>query len=217
MALYSARVSTPQPQIPIFELPLVLLPSERIPLHIFEERYKRMIAHCLEQEAPFGVLLRTDDGAREVGCAANVIEILERFDDGRLNILIEGEYRFAVRERIEDERFPTATIEPLADADHAAADPGPAREAFGRLVAALGSDAELDDDVETAFEIAARVDIPVEPKQKLLEADKEADRLALLVRILDRLGEQVASSRALAERARGNGHAPISGLSPPES
>lgn len=195
----------------------MLLPSERIPLHIFEERYKRMIAYCIEQEAPFGVLLRTDDGAREVGCAANVIEILERFDDGRLNILVEGEYRFEVGERIADERFPMAAIQPLADAEPAAADPGPAREAFARLLAALGSDAELDDDAEMAFEIAARVEIPVEPKQKLLETANEADRLAFLARILDRLGEQVASSRALAERARGNGHAPISGLSPPES
>jgi Lon protease-like protein len=210
-------VSTPRAQIPIFELPLVLLPSERIPLHIFEERYKRMIAYCTTQDAPFGVLLRTDDGAREIGCAANVIEVLERFDDGRLNILVEGEYRFAVGERVDDPRFPMAAIEPLGDKGDEPADAGPAREAFERLLDSIGSDAELTDDAETAFEIAARVEIPVEPKQELLETDSEAKRLELLTRILDGLGEQVASSRALAERARGNGHGPISGLSPPES
>jgi Lon protease-like protein len=211
-------VSTPQPQIPIFELPLVLLPTERIPLHIFEERYKRMIAYCLEEEAPFGVLLRTDDGGRDIGCAANVIEVLETFDDGRLNILVEGDYRFEVAERFEDPRFPMASIATLRE-DPAAgpADPGPAREAFEGLLAALESDAELDEDAETAYEIAARVEIPVEPKQELLETSAEPDRLELLVRILDGLGEQVAKSRELSERARGNGHGPITGLAPPES
>jgi Lon protease-like protein len=210
-------VTTAQVQIPVFELPLVLLPSERIPLHIFEERYKRMIAYCVEGEAPFGVLLRTDDGSREVGCAANVVEILERFDDGRLNILVEGEYRFQVAERIDDPRFPMATIDPVPDAPGEPADPSAARAAFSRLVEALESDAELDEDAETAFEIAARVEIPVGPKQELLETTDEHDRLERLAGILGRLADQVASSRALAERARGNGHGPISGLSPPET
>ena len=216
LSLYSAGVPTPRVQIPVFELPLVLLPTERIPLHIFEARYRRMIAYCLEEEAPFGVLLRTDDGSREVGCAANVIEVLERFDDGRMNILIEGEYRFEMDERVDDPRFPMATIERLADAPGEAADPGPAREAFEQLLEALESDAHLDEDAETAFEIAARVEIPVDAKQELLETASEHARLSLLTGILGRLGEQVASSRALADRARGNGHGPISGLGPPE-
>jgi Lon protease-like protein len=206
----------PHAQIPVFELPLVLLPTERIPLHIFEDRYKRMIAYCLEEEAPFGVLLRTDDGARSIGCTANVIEVLERFDDGRLNILIEGDYRFEVAERIDDPRFPMASISTLRDEPTPPADSGPAREAFEALLDAIGSDATLDSDAETAFEIAARVEIPVEPKQELLETDAEPDRLDLVVQILAGLGEQVATSRELSERARTNGHGPISGLGPPE-
>jgi Lon protease-like protein len=55
-------------ELPLFELPVVLLPGELMPLHIFEERYKRMIAHCLEAEEPFGIVLRDDDGsARRTG------------------------------------------------------------------------------------------------------------------------------------------------------
>ena len=50
-----------------------------------------MIGHCLDDEAPFGIVLRDDDGARSVGCAAEVTEVLERFDDGRLNIVVTGE------------------------------------------------------------------------------------------------------------------------------
>ncbi|MFI5123138.1 MAG: LON peptidase substrate-binding domain-containing protein, partial [Vicinamibacteria bacterium] len=74
-------------ELPIFELPLVLLPGELLPLHIFEERYKRMIARCLEDGEPFGIVFRDDDGgARRIGCEARVTEVTGRFDDGRLNI-----------------------------------------------------------------------------------------------------------------------------------
>jgi ATP-dependent Lon protease len=205
-------------QIPIFELPVVLLPSEQIPLHIFEERYKRMIGHCLERDEPFGIVLRTDDGVRSVGCAASVADVVEQFDDGRMNILVEGEFRFRITSRLQGEEFPLAEIERLGDEGAAAttADSQPAREAFERLLEIVGSDAELDEDAETAYEIAARVEIPLEAKQNLLESDSEPERLALLERLLERLGEQVRRSRKVAERARSNGHGPISGLGPPE-
>ncbi len=202
--------------IPVFELPLVLLPSERIPLHIFEERYKRMIRHCLAAEEPFGIVLRTDDGAREIGCTAAVEEVLEEFDDGRMNIIVGGESRFRVAERFEGPDFPLAAVTELGDERADEADPGPVLEAFEALLDALDSDAELDPDAELAFEIAARVEIPVEPKQRLLETDAEPARLELLREILVALSDQVQRSRALADRARGNGHGPISGLGPTE-
>ena len=66
--------------MPIFELPLALLPGEQLPLHIFEERYKRMIGRSVDEGEPFGIVLRDDDGARSVGCTARVEEVLERFD-----------------------------------------------------------------------------------------------------------------------------------------
>jgi Lon protease-like protein len=209
-------VEPPRTQIPVFELPLVLLPTEQIPLHIFEERYKAMIRHCLAEEAPFGVLLRTDDGVRELGCAANVVEVIEEFDDGRMNILVEGEYRFAVVGRQEGPEFPLAEIERLEDDPGGPDDPGPVREAFEQLLEAVGSDAELEEDAETAFEIAAMVEIPVGPKQKLLESPSETKRLAMLKKILDSLRDQVRRSREFADLARGNGHGPISGLGPAE-
>src|SRR5688500_19460778 len=75
-----------------------------MPLHIFEERYKRMIGHCLESEEPFGIVLRDDDGsARRIGCTARVTEVLERFDDGRMDIIVTGEEPFRVLERRSEE------------------------------------------------------------------------------------------------------------------
>jgi Lon protease-like protein len=204
-------------EIPIFELPLVLLPTEQIPLHIFEERYKAMIRHCLDEEVTFGIVLRTDEGPRPIGCTAIVEEVLEEFEDGRMNILVEGDTRFRVTGRTEGPEFPLAEIEPFDDGEpDAGADLGPAVEAFERLLEAVGSDATLDEETEDSFEIAARVEIPVEEKQSLLETASEGARLQMLSEILENLRVQVARSREVAERARSNGHGPISGLGPTE-
>ena len=78
-------------ELPIFELPLVLLPGEQVPLHIFEDRYKRMVGTALEHGEPFGIVLRDDEGARSVGCTARIDDVIERFDDGRMNILVSGD------------------------------------------------------------------------------------------------------------------------------
>jgi ATP-dependent Lon protease len=99
-------------ELPIFELPLVLLPGEQVPLHIFEERYKRMIGASLEQGEPFGIVLRDDEGARSIGCTARVDDVLERFDDGRMNIVVSGEARFRVLDRFESPEYPAGELRP---------------------------------------------------------------------------------------------------------
>src|SRR2546423_225237 len=101
-------------ELPIFELPVVILPGELLPLHIFEERYKRMIGHCLDHAEPFGIVFRDDDGtAHRIGCTARVTEVLERFDDGRMNIVVTGEQPFRVLERFEGADYPEGEIEPI--------------------------------------------------------------------------------------------------------
>lgn len=202
-----------QREVPIFELPLAILPTETVPLHIFEERYKRMVAHCRDTDEPFGIVLRTDDGARSRGCTAVLTDTLEEFDDGRLTILVTGAWRFDVLDRYEGDEFPLAQVERIETGAGAEADPGPARDALAALIEAVGSEAEVEDELGTAYELAARVEIAVEDKQTLLESDSEQSRLQLLTGVLDRLAVEAGKTRKLAERARGNGHAPIDGLS----
>ncbi len=197
-------------ELPIFELPVVLLPGELMPLHVFEERYKRMIGHCLETEEPFGVVFRDDDGsARRIGCTARVTEVLERFDDGRLDIVVTGEEPFRVLERFEAEEYPAGEVEnvELEDEpdDEAAAEA--ARHAFAELVERVsGSEPETDElDASDAYAIASRVELPVETKQRLLELRSEDERMRTLGAALDTLIETLARSREIAERAKMNG------------
>ncbi|MGH2925100.1 MAG: LON peptidase substrate-binding domain-containing protein [Solirubrobacterales bacterium] len=197
--------------MPIFELPVVILPGEVLPLHIFEDRYKRMVGHCLEAHEPFGIVLRDDDGtAHRIGCTARITEVLERFEDGRMNIAVAGERPFRVLERFEAE-FPSGEIEPLEPAEDSEGDDAEAslgtREAFAELVRRVAGEepeaGELED--EDSYGIAARVELPVETKQALLELRSEPERMQMLGDALRALIDAVAGSREIAERAKMNG------------
>jgi Lon protease-like protein len=205
-------------ELPIFELPLVLLPGELLPLHIFEDRYKRMIDRCLEDGEPFGIVFRDDElGARRVGCEARVTEVTERFDDGRLNIIVTGERPFRVLDRFEAGDYPAGEVEPVeprsdegAFTDAAAE----AREAFAQLVRRVGGEPPEAEELEAydSYGIAARVDLPPETKQQLLEQRFEPERMRILAVALGVLVAAVSRSREIAERAKVNGKVIIGDL-----
>jgi Lon protease-like protein len=200
-------------ELPIFELPLVLLPGEQLPLHIFEERYKRMVGESLELGKPFGVVLRDDDGARSIGCTARVDEVLEQFDDGRMNVVVSGHERFRVLDRFEAEEYPVGEVEvieeaedvvdELADAELASE----ARDAFAELAErATGTRPEPDElEGATAYAIAARIELPDDTKQTLLELSDEDDRMELLANALKAVEKALERAEIAADHARSNG------------
>ncbi len=205
-------------ELPIFELPLVLLPGELLPLHIFEDRYKRMIARCLEDGEPFGIVFRDEElGARRVGCEARVTEVTERFDDGRMNIIVTGERPFRVLDRYEASDYPAGEVEPVeprtegGDFNDAAAE---AREAFAELISRVGGEPPEPEELETydSYGIAARVELPPETKQQLLEQRFEPERMRILAVALGVLVAAVSRSREIAERAKVNGKVIIGDL-----
>jgi Lon protease-like protein len=196
-------------ELGLFPLGLVLLPGERVPLHIFEPRYKELIGECLEQERPFGVVLADDDGLRDVGTQASVTDVVERFDDGRLNIVVEGGERFRVLELTSGRSFQTGEVEALEDEDADQDELGAERamELFRELREVVGSDVEEPEAGvrSLSFALASRVDFGVEPKQRLLELTSEMDRLTLLIELLKRAVARVRAEQARREVASRNG------------
>jgi Lon protease-like protein len=197
------------PELGLFPLPIVLLPTERIPLHIFEERYKELIAECLATPRDFGLVHATEEGGlSSVGTRASVVELLERFDDGRMNVVVHGRERFRVVELTSGRSFQTAQVEPFEDDGAAGSDETRDRalELFGQLSGLAGMDAELDEDEEPlSFAIAGRVDFPPAAKQLLLELRTEAERLEELSELLERAVVTINHEREAHERASGNG------------
>jgi len=177
-----------------------------------------MVSHCLESGEPFGIVLRDDDGsARRIGCEARIEEVIERFEDGRLNIIVAGERPFKVLERFEAPGFPAGEIEPIEvgspaeDDDVDAAEL--ARTSFAELVSRVAGEPPEPGELagEDSYAIASRVELPTETKQRLLELRSEAERMRVLGRALRALLNAVSRSEEIAERARMNGKVIVGG------
>jgi len=196
-------------EIGLFPLELVLVPTERVPLHIFEPRYKELIGECLRGGREFGLVLQDEQGRREIGTRAAVVEVLQVFDDGRMNVIVEGHERFRLRELTSGRIFLTGDVEPVDDEDDEqdAAVSEEAMALFRRLVEAAGGDVDEpeDDAGPLSFQIAARVDFGTEPKQELLELRSEPARLRHLCPLLEGAIEAVEREREIRERAGMNG------------
>jgi len=194
----------------LFPLPIVLVPTERIPLHIFEPRYLELITECHESGEEFGLVLATGDGAvHEIGTRAAVLEVLEVLDDGRLNVVVEGRDRFRLLELTSERSFKTAVVEPVVDEpeppDPAAAER--ALELFRELAKIAESDVDLPapDSELLDFELAARVDFGTDAKQELLASTSPRARMTRLVELLELSIEAIHRERQLRELAGRNG------------
>jgi len=196
-------------EIGLFPLGLVLLPTEQVPLHIFEPRYRELIEESLEQDVPFGVVYADEDGLRQVGTLATVTEVTERFDDGRLNILVEGGERFRLLELTEGRTFVTGRVE-IVDDQHDPAEPADIERAltlFGRLVelTSSGVEAPTAEARELSFAIAGCFDFSPDLKQELLDESSERVRLIRLSELLAIAADTVERQQEIASRAQTNG------------
>ena len=101
----------PVQDFPLFPLGIVALPTESVPLHIFEDRYRAMIEECLDGESEFGIVWLSDDELKPVGCACEIESVLDREDDGRFTILVRGTRVFRLLERQDDLPYPAGVVE----------------------------------------------------------------------------------------------------------
>jgi len=179
--------------LPLFPLPIVLLPDGALPLHIFEPRYRRMLGYCLEHDRRFGLIYHDPDvsgpfliEAGRVGCVAEVKRV-KLMDDGRSLILTKGRERFRIQRAHEDPNTPyyQAFIEPfpddMADLDELRRRRRASLDLFLTVLEAMPdaprSFPSFDVDEELSYRLAATVDTTPVWHQELLETSREADRL----------------------------------------
>jgi Lon protease-like protein len=198
------------PELALFPLPIVLVPTERIPLHIFEPRYKELIGECIENGDEFGLVLAAGDGAvHEIGTRAAVAQVLDTLDDGSMNIVVEGGDRFRLLDLTSGRTFTTGVVEPLEDDDEppVAADVERATDVFKQLADAADSDVDFPDPQSPLydFELAARVDFAIDSKQELLAMTSPRERMRTLISLLETALDAVRLELTLRERAGRNG------------
>jgi Lon protease-like protein len=198
-------------RIPLFPLEAVLFPGATLPLHIFESRYREMIRLCLGEEREFGVALQRPQGIAAVGCTALVTELLKEYEDGRLDILTEGQRRFHVERVLDEKAYYEAEVtyleesrlaRPLASLEGLMS----AYEAIHWLLFDQHAPPLEENLPSVAWAILGELPLDLEFKQLLLETDPEQARCDALRQRLEAWIPQVEHQKRVKRAAGGNGH-----------
>ena len=179
--------------LPIFPLDLVLLPGVPLPLHIFEPRYREMIAECLERKKPFGVVRASSHGVADIGCTAEIMSVTKKYDDGRMDILTRGVERFEVIHVNNDRSFLQAEISVMQDEDEGEPAQPTAQLAtqavrlHAEIAKLAGADPSGPDEHagNLSFLLAGSLPLDLDFKQNLLSTLSEARRLEAVIGYLE--------------------------------
>ena len=198
--------------LPLFPLGLVLYPHEQVPLHIFEERYKDLMAFCTTHDAPFGVVLADDGSIASVGCTAYIQRILKRYENGSADLIAKGHERFRVDEVFDDRAsYYTADVTLIEDTDtHADSD---LRERMitqhMKLLELAGRTVRpglYQADQPLSFVLAQNAGLSLTQKQEVLQLRTENERVQYLVEHFGELIPQVEEKEDVQRRVKSNGH-----------
>ncbi|MFN8371468.1 MAG: LON peptidase substrate-binding domain-containing protein [Anaerolineae bacterium] len=183
-------------ELPLFPLNTVLFPGMPVSLHIFEERYKKMINLCIQNNQPFGIVLIKDGREAQgplalphlVGCTAQIQQV-QQLSQGRMNIRVLGAERFRILNLKQDKPYLVGEVElfPLHDPDHRTVIAGVARlrpmiMRYLEILKDAGQiqfdSSQLPNDVTTiSYLSAVLLQIPADKKQILLEAERTSQML----------------------------------------
>jgi ATP-dependent Lon protease len=205
-------------RIPVFPLGVVLFPESRIPLHIFEQRYKKLVDEAVHEHSAFGINYVEEDRLHAVGCSARVVEVVERFPDGEIDIITEGERRYEVLELEQNgpDQISFATVRWLDD-EPEVRDSKLAEETihlFNELaeIAYKGTIDPLDESIWNAedkfpsFKIAQKSGLEPPQRQALLSVTSENERLTMLHKFLTQLLPKVKELETIQDLVRNDGY-----------
>jgi Lon protease-like protein len=195
--------------LPLFPLDVVLFPGAPLPLHIFEPRYKELVAECLQHQRPFGMVRVKKDSLAEIGCSAVILNVAKKYPDGRLDISTEGKQRFHILHVNQDRSFLQGEVGFFDDepSQVAKADQATLIKLHEQLFEVLGQQVEINpESASLSFQLAHELPVDLDFKQAILEMKSEAERIDTLIEYYRTTIPKVEQTLRTRARASGNGH-----------
>ena len=197
------------PLLPLFPLEIVVFPGAPLPLHIFEPRYKEMIGECLSQNRAFGMVRAKENAVSAIGCSASIIEVIKKYEDGRLDIAAEGAQRFEIIQVNQERSFLQAEVTFFEDEPSVVSQSATDSvvQLHEQLFAVLGQTVEVERGAAyLSFRLAQDLPVDLDFKQTLLEMKSEAERVEILTEYYRATIPKIENSLRVRQRASGNGH-----------
>ena len=173
--------------MPLFLLNIVAVPKERIPLHIFEPRYKRMIKDSIKTGDPFGIVLKDDKGVKSIGCSVKIIRVLKEHPTGEYDIIVQGQQCFRIKDKVqENDQLWIGKVTYLEDQESVPADLlEKTRDQYLHILLKLGLNEDMERHMSKSrsFDFIEFINLPNKIKQQLIETNDENQRLEIINRI----------------------------------
>jgi len=215
MTSTAMTLSIPQ-HLPLFPLNVVLFPDSLLPLHIFEDRYKTLVNECVTDESEFGINYFDSQKIHSVGCSARVKEILKRYDDGKMDIVVEGTRRYVLHKIID-----AKTVYQVGDVTYFDDEPQQQNDAirmraialYNRLVqvAFRGSVQPIADGnlkPQLSFLLVQKSGLDLGQRQHFLSLRSENERMEILVKHLESVLPLVAGQKKIEAFVMNDGYLP---------
>ena len=203
--------SMPETLLPLFPLPLVLFPRTPLPLHIFEPRYRKLVAECLDSKSEFGIVQASDRGVANTGCTASIERVIKRYDDGRMDIITLGRRRFELLRLNDDLEYLRGEVQYFSDDDPEQASSDLKQRALDayQTLSELDEDEELPEADEEDDQLSFLLAQPVQDlqfRQVLLGLKSESARLKQLIEFIPTYVSKQQRITHVKEVAPRNGH-----------
>ena len=169
-----------------------------------------MIAECLAQNRPFGVVRALEQGLADVGCTAEIVTIVKEYPDGQIDLVAEGRKRFEIVGVNQERSFLQAEVLMIEDEPGAPPQEDTLRavQLHSELLAFAGAKQDLSaaDPASLSFYLAGSLPLDLDFKQKLLSLRSEPERLSLFITSLQTIIPNLHRTARARETAGGNGH-----------
>jgi Lon protease-like protein len=180
-----------------------------MPLHIFEPRYRELIAECLAEKKPFGMVRTRENALAEVGCTAAILNVAKQYEDGRFDIVIQGRRRFEIEELDQERSFLRGKVVFFDDepSQVSKSDTESVIQLHQQLFDVLGQHVEFEKKYDSlSFQLAHELPVDMDFKQSILEMKSEAERIETLIEYYRATIPKVEMTLRARDKASGNGH-----------
>jgi len=177
-------------KIPLFPLNIVVLPYEKVSLHIFEPRYKKMISESIENDTPFGIVLNNNGSVDSIGCSLNVTKVLKHYNNGKYDLIATGKKCFQIIDKVKKDDLWIGNIEYMENSiieDKKILKK--VQNKYLELLVKLGKEGNFDIylDRKISYQFLIGISLPLKLKRSILLLENEHKRLLYIYDLLDKI------------------------------
>ena len=202
--------------IPIFPLNIVMFPGAKYPLHIFEERYKKMVRNSIFSGQGFGIVSKIDLEISNVGCYVLVDKVIKKYENGSMDIFVEGIERFEIiTKSFNTEGYMEAAIVPYNDAPDEMKNQNSIKEALSKFKSIINKTTidleksfwkKLEGAELKSFKLAEKSGLNIKQQQNILAYQSENKRIEFLLEHFEKIEKYLEESKAIRELIAGDGY-----------